>query len=58
MVAMRPELGEVNVLASGEAMALGLDVFGVIDKPVDMGVLLEVLNRLFMKKYKSDIFAE
>jgi len=30
----------------------------VIAKPVDMGVLLEVLNRLFMKKYNSDIFAE
>ena len=38
--------------------ALRLDVFSVIDKPVDMGVLLEQLNRLFIKKYNSDIFAE
>ena len=38
--------------------ALQLDVFSVIDKPVDMGVLLEQLNRLFMKKYNNDIFAE
>ena len=43
----------------GEAVlskALRLNVFSVIDKPVDMGVLLELLNRLFMKKYNSDIF--
>jgi len=38
--------------------ALGLDVFSVIDKPVDMGVLREQLNRLFIKKYNNDIFAE
>ncbi len=38
--------------------ALELDVFGVIDKPVDMRVLRQVLNRLFLKKYNSDIFAE
>lgn len=37
--------------------ALRLDVFGVIDKPVDMNVLLKLLNRLFVKKYNSDIFA-
>ena len=37
--------------------ALRLDVFGVIDKPVNMKVLQEVLNRLFMKKYNSGIFA-
>ena len=37
--------------------ALQLDVFSVIDKPVDMGILLEQLNRLFVKKYNSDIFA-
>ena len=44
----------------GEAVlskALRLDVFSVIDKPVDMGVLREQLNRLFMKKYNSGIFA-
>ncbi len=38
--------------------ALQLDVFSVIDKPVDMNVLREQLNRLFIKKYNSDIFAE
>lgn len=38
--------------------ALQLDVFGVIDKPVDMCILRQVLNRLFLKKYNSDIFAE
>jgi len=37
--------------------ALQLDVFGVIDKPVDMRVLRELLNRLFIKKYNSNIFA-
>jgi len=37
--------------------ALQLDVFGVIDKPVNMVVLQKVLNRLFLKKYNSDIFA-
>ena len=45
---------------AGEAVlskALQLDVFGVIDKPVDMSVLLELLNRLFIKKYNSNIFA-
>jgi len=44
---------------SGEEVlskALRLDVFGVVDKPVDMTVLLRLLNRLFMKKYNSDIF--
>jgi DNA-binding NtrC family response regulator len=45
----------------GEALlgnALRLDVFSVIDKPVDMGLLQEQLNRLFIKKYRSDIFAK
>jgi DNA-binding NtrC family response regulator len=44
---------------SGEEVlskALRLDVFGVVNKPVDMNVLLRLLNRLFMKKYNSDIF--
>ena len=43
----------------GEAVlgkALQLDVFSVIDKPVDMCILREQLNRLFIKKYNSDIF--
>jgi DNA-binding NtrC family response regulator len=37
--------------------ALELDVFSVLDKPVDMVLLQELLNRLFMKRYNSDIFA-
>lgn len=37
--------------------ALSLDVFSVIDKPVDMSVLLGQLNKLFTKKYNSDIFS-
>jgi len=44
----------------GEMMlskALRLDVFSVIEKPVDMNILREQLNRLFVKKYNSDIFA-
>lgn len=36
--------------------ALRLDVFSVIDKPVDMCILLGLLNRLFIKKYGSSIF--
>jgi DNA-binding NtrC family response regulator len=36
--------------------ALQLDVFGVIDKPVDMNVLQHLLNRLFVKRYNSNIF--
>jgi hypothetical protein len=38
--------------------ALGLDVFSVIDEPVNMSILREQLNRLFIKKYNNDIFAE
>jgi DNA-binding NtrC family response regulator len=37
--------------------ALHLDIFGVVDKPVDMGILQGLLNRLFIKKYNSRIFA-
>lgn len=37
-------------------MALKLDVFSVIDKPVDMRILREQLNRLFIKKYHCNIF--
>ena len=47
--------------ATGESLlgkALRLDVFNVIDKPVDMGVLQEQLNRLFIKKYSSNVFAQ
>jgi len=36
--------------------ALQLGAFSVIDKPVDMDILREQLNRLFIKRYNSDIF--
>jgi DNA-binding NtrC family response regulator len=45
--------------AAGKSLlgdALRLDVFSVIDKPVDMLILLQQLNRLFIKKYNSSIF--
>jgi DNA-binding NtrC family response regulator len=38
------------------SLALQLDVFSVIDKPVDMLLLLDQLNRVFMKRYDSDLF--
>lgn len=38
--------------------ALQLDVFSVIGKPVDMHILREQLNRLFLKKYNSSLFEE
>jgi DNA-binding NtrC family response regulator len=37
--------------------ALQLEVFGVVGKPVDMDILQELLNRLFLKKYNSNLFA-
>ncbi len=45
---------------AGESLlgkALQLDVFSVIDKPVDMSILQEQLHRLFIKRYNSSIFA-
>ena len=45
---------------AGESLlekALQLDVFSVIDKPVNMCILQEQLNRLFLKKYRSNIFS-
>lgn len=36
--------------------ALQLNVFAVVDKPVDMDVLRTLLNKLFIKKYGCDIF--
>ncbi|MHC4265446.1 MAG: response regulator [Planctomycetota bacterium] len=50
------------ILLAGEAgenllsKALHLDVFSVIEKPVDMELLREQLNRLFLKRYNSNIF--
>jgi DNA-binding NarL/FixJ family response regulator len=37
--------------------ALQLDAFSVIDKPVDMRILIDQLNRLFIRKYSSHIFS-
>jgi DNA-binding NtrC family response regulator len=37
--------------------ALQLDVFGVIDKPVNMDILHQLLNRIFLKRYNSNLFA-
>jgi len=37
--------------------ALDLNVFSVIAKPVDMQVLQEQLNKLFIKQYNSDVFS-
>jgi hypothetical protein len=36
--------------------ALKLDVFSVIGKPVDMDILRNQLNRLFIRKYKISLF--
>ena len=36
--------------------ALRLDVFSVIDKPVDMRILRNQLHRLFIRKYHINIF--
>ncbi len=37
--------------------ALQLEVFGVVGKPVDMEVLRELLNRLFVKRYNNNNFS-
>ncbi len=37
--------------------ALRLEVFSVIGKPVDIGILQEQLDRLFVKRYASDLFS-
>jgi DNA-binding NtrC family response regulator len=37
--------------------ALQLDAFAVVGKPVNMDILRELLNRLFLKKYNSNLFA-
>ncbi len=38
--------------------ALRLDIFSVIGKPVDMNVLKDQLNRLFVRVYNSRVFSE
>ena len=37
--------------------ALHLDVFSVINKPVDMNILRNQMNKLFVKRYGSHIFS-
>ncbi len=37
--------------------ALQLDVFSVIAKPVNMNLLQEQLNKIFLKKYGSSVFS-
>jgi DNA-binding NtrC family response regulator len=37
--------------------ALQLDAFSVMTKPVDMNILQDQLNRLFVKRYGSHIFS-
>ena len=37
--------------------ALQLEVFGVVGKPVNMDILRALLDRLFVKKYNSNLFA-
>lgn len=36
--------------------ALELDIFAVVDKPVDLDILQQLLDRLFVKIYNSNIF--
>ncbi|MBI9017047.1 MAG: response regulator [Phycisphaerae bacterium] len=38
--------------------ALNLNVFSVLTKPVDMAQLINQLNRLFIKYYASNVFAQ
>jgi len=38
--------------------ALHLNVFSVVRKPVDMDILLGLLNRLFVKRYNNNLFAK
>jgi DNA-binding NtrC family response regulator len=37
--------------------ALQLEAFGVIAKPVNMDILQQLLHRVFLKRYNSDLFA-
>ncbi len=37
--------------------ALQLDAFGVIAKPVNLDILQQLLHRVFLKRYNSDLFA-
>ena len=46
---------EMNRRALADALAL--NVFSVVAKPVDMSLLVEQMDRLFMKYYASNIFS-
>lgn len=46
------ESAEDNLLSA----ALELDVFSVMNKPVDISLLQSQLHRLFVKNYDSDLF--
>ncbi len=46
-----------NVTEAMLEEALRLDAFSVMTKPVDMKILQDQLNRLFVKKYGSHIFS-
>ena len=37
--------------------ALQLEAVGVVAKPVNMDILQQLLNRVFLKRYDSDLFA-
>lgn len=37
--------------------ALQLNAFGVVAKPVNMDILQQLLHRVFLKRYNSDLFA-
>jgi DNA-binding NtrC family response regulator len=43
---------------SALSRALELDVFSVLSKPVDMCILRQQMNRLFVKRYNSNVFSE
>lgn len=38
--------------------ALDLEVFSVLDKPVNLDILKQLLNKLFVRKYNSSVFSD
>ena len=38
--------------------ALELDVYSVLDKPVNLEIMKQLLNKLFIRKYNSNIFGD
>ncbi len=55
-----PRIGCIVISSNPEnrllQKALNLDVFSVLNKPVDMTILRRQLDRLFTKQYQCDIF--